>query len=74
MNLKSCDNCGIVIDMKKVDFIQTDIPCNPFETELDKDGNFITEDLCINPNIIFVDDCPVDTWKCPVCKSYNGRK
>lgn len=72
MDLHSCENCGIVINVKKVKMIPMDVPDDPKETETDEDGYLITEDTHYNDDIVWEDHSPLETWSCPVCKEFNG--
>ena len=70
MNLTSCENCGIVVDIKNI----------KLEPEyVDNEGNKIEHDYysdadeCFhNENLIWGENEYLDTWKCPVCKNFNG--
>ncbi len=74
MNLASCSNCGNVIDLSKVKFIDTEIPDDPNDDERDEDGYFVTNETSYNPDLIWGDDyAPLDTWQCRVCKEFNGK-
>ncbi|RLD79760.1 MAG: hypothetical protein DRJ10_08315 [Bacteroidetes bacterium] len=63
MDLKSCSNCGIVIDRNRVEFIET------YPDEGKDEDDYYGE---MNPDIIWICKEPCNTWKCPVCETFNG--
>jgi hypothetical protein len=77
MNLASCKECGIVIDLDKVKFIEMEMPDDPDDEKLrDEDGCFDFEvDTSYNPDCIWPRDAcsPLDTWQCSVCNEFNGK-
>lgn len=77
MNLASCKNCGIVIDLDHVKFIPSEIPDDPKdESKRDEDGFLPMEvETSYNPNCIWArsDMGPLDTWQCPICTEYNAK-
>lgn len=75
MDLHSCKNCGVVMDMDKTPFIHSELPDNPEdEKKRDEDGYFNFEIEChYNPDIIWGESSPLNTWQCPVCKEFNGK-
>ncbi len=78
MNLASCKNCGNVIDLDKVKFINMDNPDDPGDEKFrDKDGYFDMEIDChYNSDCVWngVGCYPLDTWQCTICKEFNGKE
>jgi len=56
MNLDSCENCGIVVDLNNVNYIDSD----------EDDGGYIEEEM------VWGGDGYLETWKCPICETPNG--
>jgi hypothetical protein len=75
VNLSSCTNCGLVVDLKNIKYIPIELPDNPKEDEKDRWGNLVTEDVHFNPNLIWPKDSvsPLDTWECPLCGTFNAN-
>ena len=75
MNLASCKDCGLVIDLDKVKFIHTELPDYPEdEKRRGLDGELNHKIDChYNPDIVWQDQGPLDTWQCPICKEFNGK-
>lgn len=62
LKLSSCDTCGIVVDLKKVSFIEK------YPDECEDDLGEMSDD------VIWIDKEPCDTWKCPNCSTLNGEE
>ena len=72
MNLASCAACGIVVDLKAIEMEleYVDDKGNPMDAmEASHEEQFGWEN---NPNLIWGGGAYLDTWKCPVCKNFNG--
>lgn len=75
MDIHSCKGCGIVVDLDKIKFIDSEIPDDPDDDERDEDGYFKSENLHFNSDAIWPrhEMGPLDTWKCPVCNEFNAK-
>ena len=63
MNLKSCSNCGVVVDLDRIEFL------DPYPDEGKDKDDYYGE---VDDKLIWGGDGYLDTWKCPVCETYNG--
>lgn len=63
MNLTSCSKCCIVVNLKRMEFL------DPYPHEGEDMDNYYGE---TDENMIWGGDGYLDTWKCPVCETYNG--
>jgi len=65
MNLSSCYNCGIVVDLTFVQFIEI------YPDEGVDEDDYYGE---MNSDVIWRDGSPQETWKCPICDSFNCKE
>lgn len=72
MDITACKECGILVDIKKVKLIDMMVPDDPKDNEKDDSGYYTSDDLSYNEDTVWEYNEPLDTWKCPVCKEFNG--